>query len=223
MENINQNINQAPEQIDNEWDILREKPASEEYLDILEELSSGVKGDEELGSHSIGVMIESAKDAANYEAHAHEMQRAAKIIDAEMIRRDSEKELKDATLELNNTPEGEREKREQLIAERDSAEERMNNAYAVARRELSEAYPDISTKEASRKFFGYESWATDPSGEQTIVQEGISTEQNPDDPERMEKINKAIELRSELHGPAYSDYLPEEIGVFKEEDYDAAA
>ena len=214
-----------------EWDILREdtenkaeKPARVEYLDIIEDLSDGITGEEELGVYSIEKMF-GPEDEEKYASKSHEMQRAATIIDAEIIRRNSETALQNAIIELGKTPEDETEKREMLLSAREAAEERMHDAYVVAKRELRKAYPGVSDKEASKEFFGYESWAIEPDELSASVTnnksydkdgEEISTESNPDDAARVEEINRAIELRSAMHGPVYSDYLPSEVGIFQD-------
>ena len=228
------NTERVEENNANSWDSVSEVPfaggeqagekpsAEKEYLDIVENISSDLEGDQNLGENSINVLVESVGDS--HQENLGKMQRAAKILDAEMIRRKSESAYYDAALKLAKIPEGEQERREMFTSARESALERMNAAHTFALEELRKAYPDLSDKEASEKFFGYESWAVNPSELSTNATNGetfdaennkLTTEKAPANPDRVALINKAVELRSNMHGPAYSENIQDEIGIFR--------
>lgn len=210
---------------------LEQKQADrKEYLDILAEVGSGMEPENNLGDNSIKVVIEAAgEDAANkYKNQLGEMQAAAKIIDAEMIRRKSEAAYDDFVIKLGKLLGEDSEYRERLTAARDAAWTRAQTAHNFAKEELRKAYPNLSDKEASKEFFGYESWAVSPQ-ELSVAAGGendgkmydgdhneISSKKNPDNPERTQIIDRAIELRSNAHGAAYSDQLIDEVGIFHE-------
>ncbi|MBR3177249.1 hypothetical protein IKF27_00380 [Candidatus Saccharibacteria bacterium] len=232
------NTERVEEDNSNSWDAISEVPfagehlekkqvARKEYLDILSEVGADLES-ANLGENSIEVVIDAAgTDGEKYKDEAGKLQRAANILDAEMMRRKMEKAYYSFALELGKTPEEEAEKREQLTNARNSALEKMQAAHNFAQAELRQAYPELSDREAGKEFFGYESWAIKPSelstvngGEndgKTFDAEGVevSSERNPSNKERFDKINKAIELRSEMHSSSYSDNLPSEIGIFR--------
>lgn len=219
----------------NNWESLSEVPFNggeqvdkkqadrKEYLDILATVGNGLKTDSNIGENSVSLVVEAVDgDTSVYEGHLDEMQTAAKIIDAEMIRRQSETAYYELATKLGAIPE-DSEERESLTSAKDAAEKRMHDAHNLAQNELRKAYPDLDDKAASKKFFGYESWglnqtelSSSTSGD-TFDADGkkVSSEHKPDDPERLALINKAIEIRSNAHGKAYSDHIQSEIGVFR--------
>lgn len=238
---MSEKLNTNPEDVsknssNNKWDSLAEVPFKnseqidkkqaerKEYLDILATVGNGLRADSKAGENSVGLVIEAVDgDKSAYEGHLDEMQMAAKIIDAEMISRKSESAYYDLATKLGSLPEGESEERNALTFARDSALKRMQEAHNLAQEELRKAYPDLDDRAASKKFFGYESWGIDKSvlssstNGETFDANGkeVSSENKPDDPERVAMINKAIEIRSNTHGKAYSDHIQSEIGVFR--------
>ncbi|MBR2588738.1 hypothetical protein IKE84_00075 [Candidatus Saccharibacteria bacterium] len=242
---MSEKLNNSPENVQeasgkSDWDNLSEVPFRgaeqidkkqadrKEYLDILVEVGDGMQAENVIGENGVNLVAEEVDgDKAKYESHFGEMQTAAKIIDAEMIRRKSESAYYDLATKLASLPEDALEERNAITATRDSAKERMQAAHNLAQEELRKAYPDLNDREASKKFFGYESWAINPL-ELSSVSGGendgkvydtnhkeVSSERKPDNQERVEMINKAIEIRSNMHGAVYSDNISDEVGVFK--------
>lgn len=221
-ENLSEIPFKGAEQID------KKQANRKEYLDILVEIGNGMQAENIIGENGVNLVAEEVNgDKTKYESHFGEMQTAAKIIDAEMIRRKSESAYYDLATKLASLPEDALEERNAIATARDSAQERMHAAYNLAQEELRKAYPDLNDIEASKKFFGYESWAINPLKLSTVSggendgkvyntnHNEVSSERRPDNPKRVEMINKAIEIRSNMHGAAYSDDISNEVGVFR--------
>lgn len=196
-----------------------------EYLNTLLEVSDGINAEPITDAeHSLNLVIEAiGKDGDKYKDNLDGMQKAAKIIDAEMLRRRYEDAYYGLSFRLGEMPEDDKNK-QALIDSRDSAQRHMQEAYTLAKNELQKAFPGLDVREASKKFFGFESWGVNPSELTSSLIDGkmydadqneISSERNPNNPDRVEKINKAIEIRSNLHGAVYSDEITSEAGVFR--------
>lgn len=218
-----ENIQEQQEQ--NAWDTMGDEVSfageriekleakKKEYLDIVFDLSEGlsVPLDHE-EKYGIERTFRGVDDSSKYEERVGQMQIAAELIDAAMLREIYSRGETDHLVMATEFPKETEEYQSHIKSARICGKASLE-AQQIGVEKLHEAYPGIDEKEASKRFFGYESWAINPYEITTVAStpdhnevgkkfdaqhREISSERRPANPERAEKVAHAIKLREEL-------------------------
>lgn len=193
-----------------------------EYLDLILKLSDGINiPSEPTHENTIKDAFNRIDDASKYEKHADTMQITAEIVDTAMLRDEYEnREFQYRTSTSLNHKE--------KISGAEHYRQKSLEAQQLGLEKLRRIFPGLDDRKASEKFFGYESWAINPieltSSVSTIPEtdertfdaqrQEVTSEQRPANPERAKMIKRAIELRQDLHSPAWTSEPIGEIGQF---------